>query len=242
MEDLEKKEINQYFISGLPIHEYGVVMTRVADGTYFTNVPVTVVHHSPTGFAWGYGGSGPADLALNILEYAVRFLGLAKGDSVKTYSGNSSYEAWNYHQSFKRLFIEDVPDNGGIISWNEIRDWLSVSLDALLPIPSLLQRRLVVAYPREYFDDFIKGHPGANTALSKAAFLACVEETALAVDPEIDVVGAPYTMEYYGGSFIINDSNDGVESGELAKIIRDRIFFLFSDPNEWLITKGSINE
>ena len=26
-----------------------------------------VVLHSPTGFGWGYGGSGPADLALSIL-------------------------------------------------------------------------------------------------------------------------------------------------------------------------------
>ena len=25
------------------------------------------VEHSPTGFCWGYGGSGPADLALSIL-------------------------------------------------------------------------------------------------------------------------------------------------------------------------------
>jgi hypothetical protein len=26
-----------------------------------------IVRHSPTGFEWGYGGSGPADLALSIL-------------------------------------------------------------------------------------------------------------------------------------------------------------------------------
>lgn len=26
-----------------------------------------IVYHSPTGFEWGYAGSGPADLALNIL-------------------------------------------------------------------------------------------------------------------------------------------------------------------------------
>jgi hypothetical protein len=26
-----------------------------------------VINHSPTGFAWGYGGSGPAQLALAIL-------------------------------------------------------------------------------------------------------------------------------------------------------------------------------
>lgn len=25
------------------------------------------VHHSPTGFEWGYGGSGPADLARSII-------------------------------------------------------------------------------------------------------------------------------------------------------------------------------
>ncbi|MBT9252140.1 MAG: hypothetical protein KM296_00220 [Brockia lithotrophica] len=27
-----------------------------------------VERHSPTGFEWGYGGSGPADLALSILH------------------------------------------------------------------------------------------------------------------------------------------------------------------------------
>lgn len=26
-----------------------------------------IVEHSPTGFSWGFGGSGPADLALSIL-------------------------------------------------------------------------------------------------------------------------------------------------------------------------------
>lgn len=31
-----------------------------------TNVQRTVYRHSPTGFNFGYGGSGPADLALNI--------------------------------------------------------------------------------------------------------------------------------------------------------------------------------
>lgn len=29
-----------------------------------------IVYHSPTGFEWGYAGSGPADLALNILADA----------------------------------------------------------------------------------------------------------------------------------------------------------------------------
>ncbi len=28
-----------------------------------------VMYHNPTGFEWGYGGSGPADLALSILAH-----------------------------------------------------------------------------------------------------------------------------------------------------------------------------
>ncbi len=30
-----------------------------------------VVHHSPSGLSWGYGGSGPADTALSILANAL---------------------------------------------------------------------------------------------------------------------------------------------------------------------------
>ena len=37
-------------------------------GGVFTNVPHIVTHHSPTGFEFGYGGSGPADLALNVCQ------------------------------------------------------------------------------------------------------------------------------------------------------------------------------
>jgi len=40
-----------------------------------TNVPRLISRHSPTGFAWGYGGSGPADLALNICEAFARQMG-----------------------------------------------------------------------------------------------------------------------------------------------------------------------
>ncbi|MGH2413464.1 MAG: DUF6166 domain-containing protein [Microcystaceae cyanobacterium] len=36
-----------------------------------TNVPRSVVHHSPSGHEWSYGGSGPADLALDILNWFV---------------------------------------------------------------------------------------------------------------------------------------------------------------------------
>jgi hypothetical protein len=40
---------------------------RGADGILRCNIPQRHKHHSPTGFECGFAGSGPADLALNIL-------------------------------------------------------------------------------------------------------------------------------------------------------------------------------
>lgn len=53
-----------------------------------------VYNHSPDGFAWGYGGSGPAQLALAIL--------LAAGVDQKL--------AVALHQEFKREFLVSVAD------------------------------------------------------------------------------------------------------------------------------------
>ena len=45
-----------------------IVCRRGADGTAVVDgIRQSWVWHSPTGFEWSYGGSGPADLALNIL-------------------------------------------------------------------------------------------------------------------------------------------------------------------------------
>jgi hypothetical protein len=44
-----------------------VTCSRDCEGIH-TNVPHRIKRHSPTGLAWGYGGSGPADFALNILS------------------------------------------------------------------------------------------------------------------------------------------------------------------------------
>ena len=48
--------------------DYDIELTRSNDDCRVTNVPWTVIQHSPDGFEWGYEGSGPADLALNILN------------------------------------------------------------------------------------------------------------------------------------------------------------------------------
>lgn len=72
-----------------------------------TNVPQKFVWHSPDGFEWGYGGSGPADFALNILVLFVdaptaRFL----------------------HQDFKFDFIAPMKQEGGTIKAETILDWI----------------------------------------------------------------------------------------------------------------------
>lgn len=79
-----------------------------------------VEYHSPDGFSWGYGGSGPADLALSILS---DMLGerLTKSKLVK---GKSV--SWDMHQRFKWAFVQTWPQEG---SWEIHSDiiarWLS---------------------------------------------------------------------------------------------------------------------
>lgn len=74
--------------------------------------------HSPTGFQWGYGGSGPADLALSIL---LDHLGesptqaqLERGQPV----------AWALHQAFKWDFVAGFGDEWELTS-DRINHWLA---------------------------------------------------------------------------------------------------------------------
>ena len=60
---------------------------------------------------WGYGGSGPAQLALAILADAV---------------GND--EAMDYHQEFKRRFVAGFDRDGWNLTQSEIRSWIEQTL------------------------------------------------------------------------------------------------------------------
>lgn len=86
-----------------------VVLRRI-DGMAKTNIPHRIVRHSPTGFDWGHGGTGPADLALNILLW----LDL------------SPEKADRLHQDFKWKFVVSIPHQGGIIPRTDITNWLKV--------------------------------------------------------------------------------------------------------------------
>jgi hypothetical protein len=66
-----------------------------------------LVVHSPTGMEWGYAGSGPADLALNVLALLV-----------------DDREAWRLHQDFKADVVARMPEAGGEILMRSVEEWL----------------------------------------------------------------------------------------------------------------------
>lgn len=94
-------------VTAAPLFATDIVCRRADDGTANVNVPHRIVDHSPAGFEWGYGGSGPAELALNILSLFV-------GEEA----------AYPHHQEFKRAFIEAMPEAGGTIKKEAVEEWL----------------------------------------------------------------------------------------------------------------------
>ena len=71
------------------------------------DIPQRFVVHSPTGFEWGYGGSGPSDLALNILGLFV-----------------PPYEAWRLHHDYKFAVIGGLPHDRWTITAASVREWI----------------------------------------------------------------------------------------------------------------------
>lgn len=89
------------------ITDYAGVVLERRPGKVATNVLHLCDFHG-RGFEWGYGGSGPADLALNIL---LQF-------------GVPKDEAFRFHQRFKWQFIASAPREGTKIPAHTIEAWL----------------------------------------------------------------------------------------------------------------------
>ncbi len=62
-------------------------------------------NHSPTGFEWGYGGSGPAQLALALLADHL----------------DDDEHAVALHQDFKRMIVVDLLRRGWTLTTREIQ-------------------------------------------------------------------------------------------------------------------------
>ncbi|MHC4336323.1 MAG: DUF6166 domain-containing protein, partial [Planctomycetota bacterium] len=102
--------------------EDGIILERDEHGVA-TNVPHLVTHHSPTGFEWGYGGSGPADLALNIVEVLLHRLGY-EGERTECFQGTCFRQAFKMHQEFKWECIAGVPREGAVLDYEKVRAWV----------------------------------------------------------------------------------------------------------------------
>ena len=101
-------------------------------------------HHSPTGMEWGYGGSGPADFALNILALFLplqrvpepaddapleAWVAYVESLPASLWDGSEvSPQAWDLHQSFKWAFVATLPEAGGVITGAAVRAWIAEQL------------------------------------------------------------------------------------------------------------------
>jgi hypothetical protein len=85
------------------------IVCKRKNGEACVNIPHWLIYHSPTGFEWGYSGSGPADLALNIVAALI-------GENVARERG--------IYQEFKRKFISEMPREGGTIYKADVITWL----------------------------------------------------------------------------------------------------------------------
>ena len=84
---------------------YAVIVT--VDGRRL-NPRLDLWNHSPTGYEWGYGGSGPAQLALAILADHCR----------------NDAQALDFHHRFKWEVIAALPHRQWAISTGEIQQVL----------------------------------------------------------------------------------------------------------------------
>lgn len=72
------------------------------------NYSQQIINHSPDGFNWGYGGSGPAQLALAILLHL---------------TSNIKWAA-QHHQEFKFQFIATLPQSDFVINGQAMVEWI----------------------------------------------------------------------------------------------------------------------
>lgn len=67
---------------------------------------------SPSGFEFGYGGSGPAQLAIALLAHA--------------YSDEFACE---YDQCFKREVVSELPEDGWTLTKGDLDEWREVNVE-----------------------------------------------------------------------------------------------------------------
>jgi hypothetical protein len=101
-----------------PLAEENKVIMTTDNGEIWVNLPLYLdeVNHSPTGFEWGYLGSGPSQLAYAILRslYEIMF-GYDKEEAKQ--------KALSGYQSFKEYAIAKIKTDEWTITSDDVRIW-----------------------------------------------------------------------------------------------------------------------
>ena len=92
-----------------------VTFVNAKNGVEILPLRLDLYNHSPAGFEWGYGGSGPAQLALAILahathsdEYALAQHGYFKSQVIQPLR----LDSWELAQDAVLQWVEDNPVEG----------------------------------------------------------------------------------------------------------------------------------
>lgn len=107
-------ELSCFKIVGVRDERMGTKV-RVIEGEKFSPLRLHLKYcdHSPTGFEWGYGGSGPAQLSFEIL---FRFFRVFSGMDEKL----SAQTASQFAQDYKWQVISRIKENSFEISGESI--------------------------------------------------------------------------------------------------------------------------
>lgn len=92
------------------------------------NPRLDLANKSPTGFEWGYAGSGPSQLALAILAdhfgHRPHFAETMDARKKDPHLTNAPDElAYELHQQFKFDFIARIEDDTWETTTKQVRDW-----------------------------------------------------------------------------------------------------------------------
>jgi len=95
-----------------------------------------LVCHSPTGLEWGYGGCGPADLAISLI---------ADADPALACPGRVPPVEPSLYESFKRDVVCSLPHDGWRISAVDVRRW--IECDTMLDADDARRLTIVQIHP-----------------------------------------------------------------------------------------------
>lgn len=94
-----------------PMAPFGQECTVTVDGEPL-DCRYDLLSASPSGFEWGYGGSGPAQLAIAILAHA--------------YDDEFAQESY---QEFKHGVVATLPENGWTLTKADLDEWRREVID-----------------------------------------------------------------------------------------------------------------